>query len=112
HPIDDLADGVPLFLQRVRAVHDERQSEHTNDHVSLDSTRAPRSVRDTRRPPKSRLCEARPDGLQLVSLDDVPFLEIVEILDPDAALEALVDFLHVVLEAPQRGDLAGEDGLR
>src|SRR5215831_4294390 len=65
-----------------------------------------------RRQPPADSGQARPDRLQLVRLDDVAFLEVVEVLDADAALESLVDFLHVVLEAPQGGDLPGEDRLR
>src|SRR5204863_3765348 len=59
------------------------------------SLRTPTTIAD------SRSGQARPDRLQLVRLDHVARLEIGEVLDPDAALEALVDFLHVVLEAPQ-----------
>src|SRR5437763_10539314 len=62
--------------------------------------------------PNFLLRQRRPDRLQLVRLDDVALLEVVEVLQADAALEALVDFLHVVLETAQRGDAAGEDRLR
>src|SRR5207248_5125377 len=58
------------------------------------------------------LGERWPDRLQLVRLDDVALLEVVEVLEPDAALESLVDLLHVVLETAQGGDAAGEDRLR
>src|SRR5581483_7724749 len=39
-----------------------------------------------------------------VALDNVTDLEVVEILDANAALEPGPDFLHVILEAPQRPD--------
>src|SRR5256885_2162131 len=56
--------------------------------------------------PNFLLRQRRPDRLQLVRLDDVALLEVVEVLQADAALEALVDFLHVVLETAQGGDAA------
>src|SRR4051794_14136350 len=37
-------------------------------------------------------------------LDDVAILEVLEVGEADAALEALVDLTDVVLEPPQRGD--------
>src|SRR5712664_4915989 len=81
--------------------------------VSRPPAAAAEPLRSAAPPSGRRLSgQARPDRFQLVRLDDVAFLEVVEVLDADAALEALVDFLHVVLEAPERGDLAGEDGLR
>src|SRR5437016_2519339 len=58
-----------------------------------------------------RLGQRGPDRLQLVRLDHVAGLEIGEVLDPDSALESLVHLFDVVLEALERGDLAGEDGL-
>src|SRR5687767_14934610 len=46
------------------------------------------------------------DLADLVRLDDVTFLQVVEVLDPDAALEALRDLSNVVLEAAERPDPA------
>src|SRR5206468_8722957 len=42
----------------------------------------------------------------LVGLDDVAHLDVLVTVEPDAALEALLDLRDVVLEAPQRPDLA------
>src|SRR5580698_9731124 len=65
----------------------------------------------TMEPPNSS-SQRRTDRLQLVGLDDVAFAQLVESFDSDAALEALVDFLDVILEAPERCDLAAENRLR
>src|SRR2546427_9654318 len=46
------------------------------------------------------------DLLDLVRLDDVADLDVVEVLDPDAALEALAHLADVVLEALERGERA------
>src|ERR671911_1989530 len=46
------------------------------------------------------------DLSDLVRLDDVAFLDVVEVLDPDAALEALGHLAHVILEALERPDTA------
>ena len=37
--------------------------------------------------------------LNLTGLEDVSFLEIVKVLDPDAAFKSRLDFLDVILEA-------------
>src|SRR5215471_3823564 len=39
-------------------------------------------------------------------LDDVPNLEVIELVEADAALEPRLDLAHVVLEPPERSDLA------
>src|SRR5207237_3925314 len=44
------------------------------------------------------------DLANVVGLEDVAFLDVVEVLEVDAALEALLDLAHVVLEGPQLGD--------
>src|SRR6478672_5810063 len=44
------------------------------------------------------------DLADLVGLDQVAFLDVVEALEVDAALEALGQLAHVVLEALQRVD--------
>ena len=44
------------------------------------------------------------DLARLVDLEHVAFLEVVEALEQDAALEALLDLAHVVLEALQLRD--------
>jgi len=43
--------------------------------------------------------------LDHVSLDDVSFVQVRQPADRDATLEILLDFLHVVLEPFERGDL-------
>src|SRR5215471_15009927 len=49
------------------------------------------------------------DLLDLERLDDVSDLDVLVLLEPDAALEALLDLRHVVLEAAERSDLAFVD---
>src|SRR5664279_746038 len=44
------------------------------------------------------------DLLRAITLDAVADLQVVEVLDPDAALEALADLLRIVLEAAQGAD--------
>src|SRR4029078_4467096 len=63
--------------------------------------RVTRSVRH----PASNSC----DLAFLEGLDEVALLEVLVVLEPDAALEALPDLAHVVLEAAQRRDLALPD---
>ena len=46
------------------------------------------------------------DLLGLVDLEHVAFLDVLEVLEHDAALEAGRDLAHVVVEAAQRRDLA------
>src|SRR5512132_2810070 len=46
------------------------------------------------------------DLSDLVRLDDVAFLDVVEVLDPDTALEPLAHLADVVLEAAERADPA------
>src|SRR4249920_2642572 len=55
-------------------------------------------------PPQSRLsgAEGARDLLDAVRFDQVAHLDVVEVLDADAALEPLADLAHVVLEALQR----------
>src|SRR6185436_20008840 len=47
------------------------------------------------------------DLSDLVRLDDVAFLDVVEVRDPDTALEPLTHLADVVLEAAERADPAG-----
>src|SRR5512142_700847 len=58
-------------------------------------------ARDSRLSALGRLQRAG-DFLGLVALDDVANLDVVEVLDANAALVPLRHFLHVVLEAAQR----------
>ena len=48
----------------------------------------------------------RRDALHREHLDHVADLEVVELVEADAALEAGLDLADVVLEAAQRADLA------
>src|SRR5688500_3488249 len=65
-------------------------------------------LRVLRRSARRRSQRAR-DLLLPVALEHIPNLQIVEVLDPDAALEPFAHFLDVVLEAAQRGDVAVVD---
>src|SRR5687767_10367507 len=47
--------------------------------------------------------------LLAITLDDVADLDVVEVLDADAALESFAHFLDVVLEPPERPDVAVVD---
>src|SRR5690242_2951508 len=64
-------------------------------------------IRVTRQTP-TIIClgEGGGDLFDLVGLDHVPDLHVVEVLDADAALVALLHLAHVVLEAAQRAQLA------
>ena len=55
------------------------------------------------------LLERPRDFFLAVALDHVADLDVVEVLDADAALVAFLHFLHVVLEAAQRRDGARVD---
>src|SRR4029453_2921724 len=46
------------------------------------------------------------DLSDLVRLDDVAFLDVIEVRDPDTALEPLAHLTDVVLEAAERADPA------
>src|SRR5512132_4722784 len=46
------------------------------------------------------------DLSDLVRLDDVAFLDVVEVFDPDSALEPLAHLADVVLDAAERADPA------
>src|SRR4051812_6838542 len=71
---------------------------HTDDHVSVDR----------RRSAGGRLEGAR-HLFSAIALDDITDLEIVEVLDADAALETLANFTHILLEATERRDGAVVD---
>src|SRR5436189_123897 len=58
-----------------------------------------------RRPRQPGLLELPLDLARLVGLQHVALLDVLEVLDRDPALEALLDFTHVVLEALQRRDV-------
>ena len=55
------------------------------------------------------LLELALDLAGLVDLEHVALADVLEVLEHDAALEALLDLAHVVLEAPQRADPAVVD---
>src|SRR5216684_7922617 len=56
---------------------------------------------------ESRQC--RGQLLDLEGLDDVAVLDVLELLDADAALEALPNLGDIVLEVAQRADLSLQD---
>src|SRR6202158_6630743 len=55
---------------------------------------------------RTRLSRGGRDALLGEHLDEVADLDVVEPLEPDPALEAGLDLAHVILEAPERSDLA------
>src|SRR4051812_47341508 len=57
---------------------------------------------------RRRGIERARDRLGAIALDDVAHLDVIEVLDADAALEAFAHFLHVILEALERRDRAVE----
>src|ERR671915_306048 len=59
--------------------------------------------------PRSNLGQSPLDLPGLVDLELVAFLDVREVLEHDATLEAGRDLPDVVLQAPQRGDLAVVD---
>src|SRR5918995_1813536 len=59
--------------------------------------------------PDNRLGELALDLARLVCLDDVAFLDVRVVREHDAALEAGEDLADVVVDAPQRADLARVD---
>ena len=61
------------------------------------------------RPPPARYSELSLDLAGLVDLEHVALADVLEVLQHDAALEALLDLAHVVLEAAQRADPAVVD---
>ena len=50
--------------------------------------------------------QRRGQRLHVEGLDDVPGLDLRELVDDDAALEAVTDLLHVILHDAKAGDLA------
>src|SRR6185437_15448559 len=72
-------------------------------HRGIVARRANRSTLGDRR-------GSDPGDLALLEgLDDVALLQVGEVLEADAALEALADLAHVVLEAAERRDRALPD---
>src|SRR5437764_9208054 len=63
----------------------------------------PRDAAPTSCPRRSRGGQRARDLLNAIRLDQVAHLQVVEVLDADAALEPLAHFAHVVLEALERG---------
>src|SRR4051794_33516327 len=58
---------------------------------------------------RSDLLELALDLARRIDLQDVALLDVLEVLEHDAALLSGGDLADVVLEAPQRGDLAVVD---
>src|SRR5437763_7532482 len=80
----------------------ERHPSRCSSQVITPTTTAqpPRAAFPTSR----RRHEGARDFLDPIGLDQVAHLDVVEVLDPDPALEPLADLAHVVLEALERGD--------
>src|SRR5436190_1921694 len=74
-----------------------------------DATRALALSAIRHRPSAIRSRQRRLQLLGLERFDHVADLDVLEPLDADAALEALPDLGHIVLEVPQRADLAFVD---
>src|SRR5210317_1763072 len=47
--------------------------------------------------------------LELVSFDDIAGLDVIVILEANTTFVVVIDFLDIILEAPQRRKLAGPD---
>src|SRR6185503_13385819 len=71
------------------------------------ATRSGRDPCDIRR--RQPCSSRRQHSLHAEDLDHVADLQVVVLLEADAALEAALHLADVVLEAAQRSDLAGED---
>src|SRR5689334_10552280 len=65
---------------------------------------APKALRGGGRSRRRRVEVGALDLARLVDLEHVAFLEVVEALEQDAALEALLDLADVVLEALELRD--------
>src|ERR1051325_9418257 len=74
--------------------------------TSTRTASATRSARRVLRRRASRRCQCASDLLLPVALEHVSDLEVVEVLDSNAALEAFAHFFDIVLEAAQRADVA------
>src|SRR3989454_9193849 len=90
-PVLEAAQDLPLVFQGLAAVQMQLPRDEANDHRSRPLGAAPRLER------------AR-DLLDAIRLDQVSHFDVVEVLDADAALEALADLAGVVLEPLQRRD--------
>src|SRR6185436_12958305 len=76
--------------------------------TQIDSSGAPYCLMQSRRT-GSAASARRGDFLDQERLDLIADLHVVEVLEADAALVALLDLAHVVLEATERAELAGPD---
>src|SRR4029077_12917974 len=82
----------------------ERFSGKCSSAERMPTQPAPKALRGGSRRRRGRLEVGALDLPRLVDLEHVAFLEVVEALEQDAALEALLDLADVVLEALQLGD--------
>src|ERR1019366_663888 len=127
---ESLHGGRPIFVAAVDADEDVRLREvarhfdggdghETDDARILDASREERrdlltdgltdavgTAGVTRHLSRRGRREGAGDGLLAVALENVADLDVVEVLDADAALEPVLHFLHVVLEAAQGSDHA------
>src|SRR5262249_21647419 len=93
-------DDHPLLFQPAAARQVQVEDPVRNHHLSSPESRGPSSG-----PPASLRVPYSADLLNLEGLDDVADLDVLVAVEPDAALEALLDLRDVVLEAAQRPDL-------
>src|SRR5262245_40840284 len=83
--VDDRAQHRALRLQRAALRHEELEADGCGVHTTIVALRTS-------------------DFLLFVRLDHVARLQVLEVGEPDAALEARLDLADVVLEPLQRGD--------
>ena len=95
---------LALALQRARLGEVELDGEDA-DVAGAHGRQADSSLGSAARRRRRRLVEVGAlDLARLVDLEDVAFLDVVEALEQDAALEALRDLADVVLEALELSD--------
>src|SRR5436190_3331816 len=105
-PILHLREHAPLVLERARARNAELETQDPDPDRLVGRSEEATSFHDARRGGSLR---DRGDFLDEVRLDLIADLDVVEVLESDAALVALLDLTGVVLEPTQRRQLAGPD---
>src|SRR3989454_474905 len=92
-PVLEALQDVTLLLQRAAPLEVQLPGHHPHHHGSRPLAAIPP-------------VERAGDLLDAIRFDQVADLDVVEVLDADAALEALPHLAHVVLEALEGGDRA------
>src|SRR5438876_873049 len=92
-PVLEALQDVTLLLQRAAPLEMQLPGHHPDHHGSRPLAAIPP-------------VERAGDLLDAIRFDQVADLDVVEVLDADAALEALPHLAHVVLEALEGGDRA------